>query len=58
MAAVDFEPPPGRNLEAFGPNAAYNQKRCHQLAQGFFKDAVQRAKDRNYRYSQFKSEMN
>jgi len=47
---MEFSAPPQRSTQAFGKNAMYNQKKCHQLAQSFFIDAVKRARDRRERY--------
>lgn len=49
MVECEFAPPPGRHPDRYGPNAASNQKRCHQIAQGFFKDGVRRARERHER---------
>ncbi|KAK3378001.1 kinase-like domain-containing protein [Podospora didyma] len=45
----DFSPLPEQRSEVYGPNANYNQKRCQQLAQEFFRDGVRRARERNER---------
>ena len=49
MSGPEFSPAPERHQEGYGRNAAYNQKRCYQLAQEFFKDAVRRARERHER---------
>jgi hypothetical protein len=50
MNTAEFAPPPEKRPDTYGRNAAYNQKRCSVVAQGFFKDAVRRARERNDRY--------
>lgn len=45
----EFKPAPERNPDKYGPLTHNNQKRCAQLASYFFKDGVQRARDRNLR---------
>ncbi|KAK0720678.1 serine/threonine kinase [Lasiosphaeris hirsuta] len=54
MSEVEFAPPPTPDLESYGPNVAYNRERCYQLAQGFFKDAVRRARERHERQKELK----
>lgn len=49
MSTTEFSPPPERRAESYGRNATWNQKRCFQVAQSFFKDAVGRAKQRHDR---------
>ncbi|KAK0627044.1 kinase [Immersiella caudata] len=49
MSSPEFAPPPERRTDTYGRNAAYNQKKCFQVAQGFFLDAVRRARERNDR---------
>ncbi|KAK0652267.1 kinase-like domain-containing protein [Cercophora newfieldiana] len=49
MNVSEFASPPEKRPESYGRNARYNQKRCFQVAQGFFKDAVRRARERNDR---------
>ena len=48
--ALTFQSPPERNPDRYGSNANSNQKKCSQLAAGFFKDSVGRARERNQRY--------
>lgn len=50
MTSLEFSPAPERKPEAYGVNANNNQKRCQQLAKGFFKDGVRRAQERYERY--------
>ncbi|KAK3359017.1 kinase-like domain-containing protein [Lasiosphaeria hispida] len=54
MSEGEFAPPPTPNIESYGPNAVYNRERCYQLAQGFFKDAVRRARERHERQKELK----
>jgi protein-serine/threonine kinase len=50
MPQIEFEVPgKERNNEKYGPTANGNAKRCSQLVSQFFKDNVQRARDRNSR---------
>lgn len=44
----EFERAPERNSDKY-PAAHTNQTRCAQLSEGFFKDSVKRARDRNVR---------
>ncbi|KAL2261539.1 hypothetical protein VTK26DRAFT_3937 [Humicola hyalothermophila] len=43
MGSLVFAPAPERCPEPYGVNANNHQKRCQQLAKGFFKDGVRRA---------------
>ncbi|KAL2018355.1 hypothetical protein VTK56DRAFT_958 [Thermocarpiscus australiensis] len=54
MSSFQFAPAPKRCLEAYGPIANSNQKRCHRVEREFFKDAVRRARERHERKVELK----
>ncbi|KAK3326283.1 kinase-like domain-containing protein [Apodospora peruviana] len=47
--SFDYSPAPARDQGEYGKNANSNRKRCSGTAQGYFKDGVKRARDRNTR---------
>ncbi|KAK4240489.1 kinase-like domain-containing protein [Achaetomium macrosporum] len=49
MDTFEFAPATVRSPEAYGLNAYYNRKRCHQMARDFFKNAVERARHKHDR---------
>lgn len=53
----EFQQAPERNADRHGNNAHANQKKCTALATQFFKDSVQRARDRNVRQSEMEQRL-
>ncbi|CZS90831.1 hypothetical protein WAI453_003942 [Rhynchosporium graminicola] len=53
----EFQPAPERNADRYGSLAHTNQKKCASLAEGFFKDSVKRARDRNLRQSEMEARL-
>jgi protein-serine/threonine kinase len=53
----EFVAAPERNSDKYGALAQTNQKKCSHLAEGFFKDSVKRARDRNVRQSEMEARL-
>ncbi|CAH0019516.1 unnamed protein product [Clonostachys rhizophaga] len=53
----EFQAAPQRNPDKYGTNANSNQKKCYQLAEGFFMDSVKRARERNQRQSELEQKL-
>lgn len=51
------ETPPARNPDKYSDNVSKKAKQSTTLVNAFFRDAVQRARDRNGRFVAFEQEM-